>query len=69
MVKVVKKRKGFELKITSLKGSSKGNYIFIKSPSGGYHAFLEVAAGEAARDCGAKGKGNSRQLCKEVCKF
>ena len=64
--KVVKKRAGFELQLKTLKGE-RGNYLFIKTPRGGYHAFLEIATKEAARDCGASGKGNTRQLCKEIC--
>jgi len=31
-----------------------------------YHTFIEVAAKDAARDCGAKTEGNTRQMCKEV---
>ncbi len=68
MVKVIKKRKGLGFQLRSLQGKN-GNYLFMKGPAGDYHAFLEVAAKEAARDCGSLGKGNARQLCKEVCEF
>ena len=33
---------------------------------GFYHTLLEVAAKDAARDCGATGAGDTRQMCKEV---
>ena len=64
-MKVTKKREGYGLQSKSIKGG-KGNYLFFKSPNGSYHAFLEVAAKEAARDCGARGGGNTRQLCKRI---
>ena len=68
MKKFFKKRKGFGLQMTTKKGT-RGNYLFLKTATGAYHAFLEVAAKDAAIDCGAKKKGNTRQLCKEVCGF
>jgi hypothetical protein len=68
MKKFFKKRKGFGLHMTTKEGS-RGNYLFIKTPTGAYHAFLEMAAKDAARDCGARKKGNARQLCKEICGF
>jgi hypothetical protein len=68
MARIIKKRAGFGLRMATVEGR-KGTYLFMKGPSGGYHAFLEVAAKEAARDCGARGGGNSRQLCKQVCGF
>lgn len=67
-MKVVKKREGYGLKSVTVPGN-KGNYLFFKSPNGSYHAFLEVAAKEAARDCRATRRGNTRQLCKQVCGF
>lgn len=68
MAKVIRKRTGFGLRVISLRGR-KGNYIFMKALNGGYHAFLEVATKDAARDCGARGGGNTRQLSKQVCGF
>lgn len=67
-MKISKKRAGFNLQIKTLNGE-KGTYLFFKTPNGSYHAFLEVAAKDAAKDCGAKGDGNTRQLCKEICGF
>lgn len=67
-MKITKKRKGFELKMATLKGK-KGTYIFFKTANGAYHAFLVVATKDAIKDCGAKGHGNTRQLCKKTSGF
>jgi hypothetical protein len=64
----IKKRAGYGLQMIT-KDSPSGRYLFLKSPNGSYHTFLEVAAKDAARDCGAQGAGNTRQLCKEICGF
>ena len=63
-MRVRKKREGFGLKSITKRGE-KGNYLFFKTPYGSYNAFLEVATKDAARDCGATGEGNTRQLCKK----
>lgn len=67
-MKISKKRKGFNLQMKTVKGKE-GTYLFFKSHDGAYHAFIEVAAKDAAKDCGAKGDKNTRQLCKEICEF
>ncbi len=48
---------------------NRGKYLFFKTPQGSYHTFLEVAAKDAAKDCGVTITGNTRQLCKEICGF
>ena len=68
-MKISKKRKGFNLQMKTVEGRN-GTYLFFKTPDGAYHTFLEVAAKDAAKDCGAvNGNKNTRQLCKEVCGF
>lgn len=67
-MKVTKKRKGYGLQIITKVGT-KGKYLFFKTPNGSYHAFLEVAAKDAAKDCGVTISGNTRQICKQVCGF
>lgn len=68
---ISKKRFGVKLQIKTIEGES-GTYIFMKTPGGSYHTFLEVEAKQAARDCGASEKRsgddrkNTRQMCKEV---
>lgn len=68
VMKIIKKRKGYSLQMRSV-DSPNGKYLFYKTPNGSYHAFIEVAAKDAAKACGAMGKGNTRQLCKEICGF
>ena len=67
-MKIIKKRKRFSLQMKTI-DSPNGKYLFYKTPNGSYHAFIEVAAKEAAKDCGTRRTGNTRQLCKEVCGF
>lgn len=66
-MKIAKKRSGFGLEMKTIKGAN-GTYLFFRAKNGGYHTFLEVAAKDAARDCGAAddGKKNTRQMCKEA---
>ena len=71
-VKVTKKRKGFELQTKTVKDSkNKVNYLFFKTANGAYHAFMEVAAKDAALKCIKKPdrSKNTRQLCKELLGF
>ena len=67
-MKVTKKRAGYGLQMKTVEGRN-GKYLFLKTPNGSYHAFLEVAAKEAIRDCGATGEGNTRKLCKMLLEF
>jgi hypothetical protein len=64
-MKISKKRSGYGLEVKTIQGG-KGTYLFFRAKNGGYHTFLEVAAKDAARDCGAKIEGNTRQMCKKV---
>ena len=43
----------------------KRNFLFIKDPKGGYHAFVEVAAQNALIECGAKRGSNTRQTARQ----
>jgi len=65
MAEIKTKKSGFGLEVKTVQGR-KGTYIFFRAKNGGYHTFLEVAAKEAARDCGAKLEANTRQMCKEI---
>jgi hypothetical protein len=55
------KRRGLGLEIRSFQGND-GSYIVFKTPKGSYHAFKEVEAKQAARQCGAAPAGNTRQM-------
>jgi hypothetical protein len=40
--------------------------LVLLTKRGAFHVFQEVEAKEAARDCGAKGSGNTRQLWQDI---
>ena len=48
-----KKTKGPTLQMVTQTGTS-GTYLFLKDPSGSYHALVEVNTKDALRDCGAE---------------
>ncbi len=60
------KKSGLGLDIKTFAGSSGTNYIVFRTKQGAFHVFSEVEAKEAANDCGAKSKGNSRDKWKEL---
>jgi hypothetical protein len=60
------KRKGVGLEIRSHTGKDGATYIFFKTTKGSFHVFKEVEAKEAAKQCGATKKGNTRQMCNEI---
>ena len=64
-MQISKKRTGFGLEVKTIQGKN-GTYLFFRAKNGSYHTFLEVAAKDAARDCGAKVEANTRRMCKEV---
>ena len=64
-MKITKKLRGFGLGLKTIQGKN-GTYLYFRTRKGGYHVFTEVEAKEAAKDCGTKAKGNTRQMCKEV---
>jgi hypothetical protein len=57
-----RKRTGFGLEIRTFQGSDEKTYIVFRTRTGSYHAFVEVEAKEAARECGAKREGTTRQM-------
>lgn len=70
-MKLAKKREGFGLEMKTIKGEQ-GTYLFFRAKNGSYHTFVEVAAKDAARDCGAEDQAangktkNTRQMCREI---
>jgi len=60
-----RKRSGVGLEMRTFKGSE-GRYLIFRTPQGSYHAFKEVEAKQAARDCGAKHELNTREMWKQV---
>ena len=62
---ITKKKRGYGLEVKTIGGKS-GTYLFFRTKNGDYHAFLEVEAKDAARECGAQSEGTTHQMCKEV---
>ena len=62
---ITKKKRGYGLELKTIDGKS-GTYLFFRAKNGDYHAFLEVEAKDAARECGAQSEGTTQQMCKEV---
>lgn len=49
---IKKKRKGYGLGIQTKTGKDGYKYLFMTTPSGSHHAFVEVETKEAIRQCG-----------------
>ena len=62
------KRAGVGLSIRSFQGNDGKTYIVFRPRTGGYHAFIEVEAKQAARECGAKPEGTTRRMRDRVWK-
>jgi hypothetical protein len=62
------KRRGLNLEAKSFIGKDGRNYLVFKSTQGSYHAFVEIEAKQAARDCGATVEKNTREMWKSVWK-
>jgi hypothetical protein len=60
------KRAGLGLEFKTFNGKSGKSYIVFRTPKGGYHAFAEVDAKEAAIDCFAPKDRNTRAQWKAV---
>ena len=60
------KRAGLGLEAKTFKGNSGTTYIVFRSADGSFHAFAEVEAKEAARDCGAVEGHNTRSEWKSI---
>lgn len=62
-MKTVKaKKSGSGLEFRTFKGGSGQSYTVLKTLDGSYHVLVETEAKQAARDCGATGDKNTRQL-------
>lgn len=62
------KKRGLGLQIRTFKGQSGHTYLVFRTQKGSFHVFREIEAKEAARDCGAKPKGNVRQMWNRLWK-
>jgi hypothetical protein len=57
-----KKMQRFGLEIRSYAGRDGTTYIVFRTSGGSFHAFAEVEAKQAARECGVKREGTTRQM-------
>jgi hypothetical protein len=57
-----KKREGFGLEMKTFSGKDGSSYLVFRTATGSFHAFLEVEAKEAARQCGAEEGHNTRSM-------
>jgi hypothetical protein len=60
------KRQGAGLEMRSFSGADGSSYLVFRTESGAYHAFVEVEAKQAARECGATAEANTRQMWAEL---
>jgi hypothetical protein len=61
-----RKKKGLGLEAKTFKGKDGSSYLVFRSLDGSYHAFVEVEAKEAARECGATEGPNTRKMCERL---
>ena len=62
-----RKRAGFGLEMKTFPGKD-GHYLVFRTPDGKYHAFLEVEAKEASRQCGCRIEGTTHQMWNSLWK-
>lgn len=60
------KKHGFGLELRSFCGSDERPYLVFRTASGSFHTFVEVEAKQAARLCGAREPGTTRQMWEAV---
>jgi len=60
------KKHGLGLEMKTFQGKGEQSYLVLRTRGGAYHAFLEVEAKQAARECGASRGGNTRQMWEEL---
>lgn len=62
------KKRGLGLEMRTVEGHDARSYLVFRTARGTYHVFAEVAAKEAARQCGATKEGTMHQMWDEVWK-
>ena len=60
------KREGSALAFKSFTATDGTRYLVFRSLEGSFHAFTEVEAKQAARDCGAPELTNTRQMWESI---
>lgn len=57
-----RKKTGLGLEAKTFRGKDENSYLVFRSLDGSYHAFVEVEAKQAARECGATKGLNTRKM-------
>jgi hypothetical protein len=60
------KREGRSLEIKTFVGNDGNHYLILRTLDGSFHAFVEVEAKQAARECGATEEMNTRQMWESI---
>jgi len=60
------KKRGFGLELKSFQGRGGRNYLAFRTRGGSYHAFVEVEAKQAARECGVKVEKTTRAMWRAI---
>ena len=55
---------GLEMKV--YRGRDNNSYLIFKTQQGSYHAFMEVEAKQAARECGSSQEAHTRTMWKAI---
>lgn len=61
-----RKKKGFGLEAKTFKRNDGSSYLVFRTLDGSYHAYVEVEAKEAARECGAAEGSNTRRMWEKL---
>jgi hypothetical protein len=54
------------LDVRTFDGADGASYVVFRTSSGSFHTFREVEAKEAARQCGAKRTGTTREMWESI---
>lgn len=60
------KKKGYGLQVKTFTSKDGKSYFVFRTPNGSFHAFIEVEAKQAVRECGAKREGTTRQMWESI---
>ena len=63
---IKQKIQGTGLEIKGFRGRDDNSYLIFKTQKGSYHAFMEVEAKQAARECGSSQEAHTRTMWKVI---
>jgi hypothetical protein len=62
------KKTGLALEVRTFRGIDGTAYVVFRTAAGSFHTFQEVEAKAAARKCGARKEGTTRQIWESLWK-